>query len=159
MKTINIHSQDEASQGPFVTINVADFDPAVHEPFSEEDAQILRSSKLDELAPQLAEDVNIALDAKFNEISDEQKRLAALSEELESEHTRLTDWAAALEVERVKLEADRAALTAPAEQAGAELTATEIKAELTKRGIEFRGNASKADLQALLDDAIAKDQP
>lgn len=35
----------------------------------------------------------------------------------------------------------------------AELTAAELKAELTKRKVEFKGNASKADLQALLDDA------
>ena len=35
----------------------------------------------------------------------------------------------------------------------ADLTAAELKAELTKRKVEFRGNASKADLQALLDEA------
>ena len=35
----------------------------------------------------------------------------------------------------------------------ADLTAAELKAELTKRKVEFKGNASKADLQALLDDA------
>lgn len=36
---------------------------------------------------------------------------------------------------------------------GAEPSAAELKAELTQRGIEFRGNASKADLKALLDEA------
>ncbi|WP_313249582.1 HeH/LEM domain-containing protein [Stenotrophomonas indicatrix] len=35
----------------------------------------------------------------------------------------------------------------------ADLTAAELKAELAKRKVEFKGNASKADLQALLDDA------
>lgn len=35
----------------------------------------------------------------------------------------------------------------------ADLTAAELKAELTKRKVDFKGNASKADLQALLDDA------
>ncbi|WP_313416034.1 HeH/LEM domain-containing protein [Stenotrophomonas sp.] len=35
----------------------------------------------------------------------------------------------------------------------ADLTAAELKTELTKRKVEFKGNASKADLQALLDEA------
>ncbi|MDV6189862.1 hypothetical protein RYH75_11415 [Stenotrophomonas geniculata] len=35
----------------------------------------------------------------------------------------------------------------------AELSAAELKAELTGRGIPFKGNASKVDLQALLDEA------
>ncbi|MEW4985186.1 hypothetical protein [Stenotrophomonas geniculata] len=34
-----------------------------------------------------------------------------------------------------------------------ELTAAELKAELAERGIPFKGNASKVDLQALLDEA------
>lgn len=34
-----------------------------------------------------------------------------------------------------------------------EPTAADLKAELTARGIAFKGNASKADLQGLLDDA------
>ncbi|WP_445394270.1 hypothetical protein [Stenotrophomonas maltophilia] len=34
-----------------------------------------------------------------------------------------------------------------------ELTAAELKAELTKRNVEFKGNSSKADLKALLDEA------
>lgn len=33
------------------------------------------------------------------------------------------------------------------------LTAAELKAELTAKGIAFKGNASKAELQALLDAA------
>lgn len=37
------------------------------------------------------------------------------------------------------------------------LTAAELKAELTKRKVEFKGNASKAELQALLDDAKKAD--
>ena len=36
--------------------------------------------------------------------------------------------------------------------AGAEPSAADLKAELTKRKVDFKGNASKADLQALLDD-------
>ncbi len=39
----------------------------------------------------------------------------------------------------------------------ADLSAAELKAELTQRGIEFRGNASKADLKALLDEAKKAD--
>lgn len=35
----------------------------------------------------------------------------------------------------------------------ADLTAAQIKEQLTAKGIEFKGNASKADLQALLDAA------
>jgi hypothetical protein len=35
------------------------------------------------------------------------------------------------------------------------MTASELKAALTAKGIVFRGNASKTDLQALLDDAPA----
>jgi hypothetical protein len=31
--TIRVVSTDPASQGPFVTLNAADFDPAVHQPF------------------------------------------------------------------------------------------------------------------------------
>ncbi len=34
-----------------------------------------------------------------------------------------------------------------------DLTAAELKAELTKRKVEFKGNASKPDLKALLDEA------
>lgn len=36
------------------------------------------------------------------------------------------------------------------------LTATQIKEELTKRGIEFKGNDSRENLQAQLDEAIAE---
>jgi hypothetical protein len=35
------------------------------------------------------------------------------------------------------------------------MTAAELKEALTAKGIEFKGNASKADLQALLDGAPA----
>ncbi len=38
-----------------------------------------------------------------------------------------------------------------------ELTAAELKAELTKRKVEFKGNASRETLQQLLDDAKKSD--
>lgn len=37
------------------------------------------------------------------------------------------------------------------------LTATQLKEELTKRNVEFRGNASRDALQALYDEALAKE--
>lgn len=42
---------------------------------------------------------------------------------------------------------------APASDEPKSMTAAELKEALTAKGIEFRGNASKADLQALLDGA------
>jgi hypothetical protein len=44
---------------------------------------------------------------------------------------------------------------APAADEPKSMTAAELKEALTAKGIEFRGNASKADLQALLDGAPA----
>lgn len=41
----------------------------------------------------------------------------------------------------------------------ADLTAAQIKEQLTAKGIEFKGNASKADLQALLDAASKPADP
>ena len=37
-----------------------------------------------------------------------------------------------------------------------DMSAADLKAELTKRNIEFRGNASRDSLQALYDEALAK---
>jgi hypothetical protein len=37
-ETVKVVSTDPASQGPFVVINAADFDPTVHKPFEEEPA-------------------------------------------------------------------------------------------------------------------------
>ena len=34
--TIRVVATDEATQGPFVVINAADFDPAVHQPFEQQ---------------------------------------------------------------------------------------------------------------------------
>lgn len=36
IETIRVASTDPASQGPFVVINAADFDPAVHKPLEAE---------------------------------------------------------------------------------------------------------------------------
>ncbi len=44
---------------------------------------------------------------------------------------------------------------APAANEPKAMTAADLKEALTAKGIEFRGNASKADLQALLDGAPA----
>lgn len=40
--------------------------------------------------------------------------------------------------------------------AGTDLTATQLKEELTKLGVEFKGNASRDYLQGLYDEALAK---
>ena len=39
-----------------------------------------------------------------------------------------------------------------------EMSAAELKAELTRRNVEFRGNASRDSLQALYDAEIAKEK-
>jgi hypothetical protein len=43
--------------------------------------------------------------------------------------------------------------------ADVELSAAQLKAALTERGIEFKSNASKADLKAMLDAAPAAEHP
>lgn len=43
-------------------------------------------------------------------------------------------------------------------KAEGEMSAADLKAELTKRNVEFRGNASRDSLQALYDEALAKDE-
>lgn len=60
----------------------------------------------------------------------------------------------ALKAENKELKAEVARLTAKLEAVGTtELTRDEIKAALTEKGVDFKGNASKEDLKKLLEDS------
>ena len=149
MQTIKIESTDPASQGPFVVINVADFNPTVHNPFSQEDEDILRATPVAELNPIIVADVGASLEHRHAELEAEAARQSEQGDILEAERKRLEALAA-------ELKALAAAATPPAPPAQpTDLTAAQMKEQLTARGIDFKANASKADLQALLDTPAA----
>lgn len=146
-KTVRVTSpiSDDNPNG-FVVINVSDFDPTLHQPFSDEDVDVLRGADLKDLHPTIvagAHDEISRMRADLDAEAARQRAQADVPEDervrLAAEATRLAEWAAQL---------------AAAEQnASTAMTAVQMKEALTARGIEFKGNASKADLQALLDAA------
>ena len=141
MSTIKIKSSDEASQGPFVIINLSDFDSAKHEPFDDEARAALSGAVASgEVVPTMAE----LLAAR--------DQLQARARELDAERDRLAEQTAANEAEAQRL-ADLAAATASAPGVPAEIAAMtkeQLQAALTEKGISFPAAANKADLIALL---------
>lgn len=140
--TIRIKSEpSDDNQSGFIVINLSDFVAGVHEASDPADLDNLTAAQPRVLT---TDDVNAAraeLERMHTEIVAERQRLDAQAAEQEAERQRLAEANA-------KLAADQAA-----DSTG--MTAAELKAELTKRGIEFAGNASKAVLQGLLDAAHA----
>ncbi len=140
MNTTKIQSSDPASQGPFVVINVADFDPAIHHPYDEESEDVLQGAvKSGVLVPSASE--LLAAQDRMQELARQlSEREAAVAErELanQAEAQRLADLAAA----------QAAGTGAPDYSA---LTKEQLQAALTEKGINFPAAANKADLIALL---------
>lgn len=144
MNTIKIKSTDEASQGPFVVIARADFNPDIHEALDPADlanadeqprtlttkgvaeARAELERKHDEVKRMYGEVVaeRERLDAQAAEQEVERQCLATLAGDLETERTRLAEAAAA-----AKLATEPAASQAPAApNAPAEPTAKPARA-------------------------------
>jgi len=159
MKTLRIVSTDPATQGPFITINVADFVIGQHEPFSEEDAAALRNVEriTAEIVPggllsiEQARSEFDAEAAKLRaEIEEERTRLDARAEELNIQAEKLNSVEAEQAAERERLSALAASLASKNDDASAHMTVPQIKEALTAKGIEIPSGANKAELLALL---------
>lgn len=136
MTTIKIKSTNFATQGPFVIIEKADFDPAKHEPFDEGDEAALAGAiKSGELAPSMA-DLQAA-----------HERLLEMERSLTAERERLAEQAAANEAEAQRLAALAIVSTAPDVNT---MTKDELQAALKAKGTDFPSTANKAELIALL---------
>lgn len=141
--TIKIQSTHPASQGPFVVINLSDFNRDLHEPFDDEARAALSGAvATGEVVPTMAE----LLTAR--------DQLLAKERELNAERDRLAEQGAANEAEAQRL-ADLAAAAATASASGvppeiAAMTKEQLQAALTEKGIAFPAAANKADLVALL---------
>lgn len=146
MNTIKIKPTDEASQGPFVVISRADFNPEIHEALdpadlasADEQPRALTTKDLDDARRELEGKHDDLLRMKA-ELDAERERLGALVAEQEAERSRLTELTTKL-----------------AEQGEAKPPGIAVlRDELTTRGIAFDPAAKKADLQALLDAADKK---
>lgn len=162
MNTIKIKPTDEASQGPFVIIARADFNPDIHEALDPADLANADEQPCALTAKDL-DDARLEIDSKYRTLESGEALLNAVRERLDAqaadqevERQRLATLASDLEFERARL-AELAAK--PAEQgadAAKPLTVAELREELTARAIEFDPAAKKADLQALLDAADSK---
>lgn len=94
MPTIKIKSTDPATQGPFVLIDKADFNPDVHELYDDGTDQ---GMGVIERAPTVAE------------LQAAHERLLAREREMDAERDRLADQARANETEALRLADERAA--------------------------------------------------
>lgn len=145
-KTIRIKAEpSEKNPAGAVVINLSDFDPSKHAPFSDEDVEALRGSAVADLNPMIVAGARGELQHRHAELQAEAARQREQGEILETERKRLEALAA-------DLKAQAAGATPPA---APDLTAAQMKELLTERGIDFKSNASKADLQALLDTPAA----
>lgn len=162
MKTLRIVSSDQATQGPFVTIDVADFVIGLHEPFSEEDIAALQD------APRIAidmvpggvlsiEQMRAEFDAEVERVritfAEERERLDARAAELNEQAEKLNGIQIEQVAERQRLEALAASLEAKGNDVTAHMTVPQIKDALTAKGIEIPAGANKAELLALLNPA------
>jgi hypothetical protein len=106
MSTIKIKSTDEASQGPFVIINLADFNSDIHEPFDAEAAAALSGAVASgELVPSAAELIAA------------RDRLLEQERQLNAERDRLAEQAAANDAEAQRLASEKAAAEKAAKKA------------------------------------------
>lgn len=140
MNTIKIQSSDPASQGPFVIINVADFDPAIHQPYDEESEDVLQGAvKAGVLVPSASE-LLAAQDRMQEQLRQLAEREAAVAEREQANQA----------------EAQRLADLAAAQAAGAgatdygSMTKEQLQAALKDQGKDYPSTATKADLIALL---------
>lgn len=141
MNTIKIQSSDPASQGPFVIINVADFDPAIHQPYDGESEDLLQGAvKSGVLVPSASE-------------------LLAAQDRMQEQARQLAEREAAVAERELanQAEAQRLADLAAAQAAGGNsapdystMSKDELQAALTAQGKSFPAAANKADLIALL---------
>lgn len=135
--TIKIHSTHPASQGPYVIIERADFNPEVHEKYDDG-----TDDSASERVPTMAE----LLAAR--------DQLLVREQELKTERDRLADQAAANEAEAQRLADQRAALAAASTGSAApdysSMSKDELHAALTAKSIQFPAAANKADLITLL---------
>ncbi|MYN42732.1 hypothetical protein GTP55_25645 [Duganella sp. FT109W] len=136
--TIKVHSSHPASQGPYVIIERADFNPEVHEKYDDGTDDDAASGRLPTMAELLAA----------------RDQLLERERELNAERDRLAGQAAANEAEAQRLAAERNALTAPTAGATApdysNMSKDELQAALAAKGKNFPAAANKADLIALL---------
>jgi len=144
MNTIKIQSSDPVSQGPFVIINVADFDPAIHQPYDEESEDILQgAAKSGVLVPSAAQ-----LQAASERLQEAERQLAAREAELAAR-----EQANAAEAQRLADEKAALAAAGTSSQNYAAMSKDELQAALTAKGTNFPAAANKADLIALLSTA------
>ncbi|MBV6321907.1 hypothetical protein [Duganella violaceipulchra] len=134
--TIKIKSTHPASQGPFVIIERANFNPELHEKYDDGSDD----GDLPEHVPTMAEllAARDQLQARARELDAEAQRVADQTVANEAEAQRLADLAAAA----------AAASTVPAEIAA--MSKDQLQAALTEKGVAFPAAANKADLIALL---------
>jgi hypothetical protein len=122
----------------FIVINKADFDPAKHDPYSEDDEAALAGAfKSGELTPSVTD------------LQATHERLLELERNLNAERERLAEQAAANDAESHRL-ANLVAANAGAQVDPAQMTKDQLKAALTAKGVSFPSTADKGDLIALL---------
>lgn len=151
--TIKIKSSDPASQGPFVIIERADFDPSKHELLEGESLGNAtgESDTTGDGVPTLAELIAATkqLQARKDELDDRELALAQRSEALDDREQAVLEREQANAAEAQRL-ADLAAAQAAAKTDPAAMTKDQLKAALTEKGIPFTSTADKAELIALL---------
>ncbi len=101
MKTIKVVSAHFASQGPFVVINIGEFDPEKHTPYSQEDEDALRAAPASSLNPALVAGAREDLSRLHADLQDEAARQREQAEILEAERHRQVEQAKALEADRL----------------------------------------------------------
>lgn len=136
--TIKVKSTHPASQGPYVIIDRADFNPEVHEKYDDGTDDDSAAERVPTMAELLAA----------------REQLLARERELNAERDRLADQAAANQAEAQRLTDQRAALAATGSGAAATdystMSKDELHAALNAKGISFPAAANKTDLIALL---------
>jgi len=177
MRTINVKPWGKG-QGAFVTINVADYDPDVHEllegerlPAGEGPFDLIAGLSATSTAVELRDEELETLTAKIAELS---ATIAERDQQIEARDQKITELTAALEAAAVTTAVDeRTGHAEPGHQVSgatadgqqlppaskhdysdeahartAKLTVAEIQADLAAMEIEFDPKASKADLLA-----------
>jgi uncharacterized protein (DUF3084 family) len=150
MTTIKI-KPSHLSQGEFVLIEKADFDPSKHELLDGESLGNI-SGDTDDGVPTLAELIagRDQLVARKEQLDDLELQLNQRSNVLDDREQALAEHEGANEREALRL-ADLAAAHAAAGKLDfAAMTKDQLKAALVEKGTQFPSTADKADLIALL---------
>ncbi len=101
MKTIRINAS-HPSQGPFVVINIGDFDPTTHEPFDQDDVDALRAAPVGTMT-KLVDNVRTELDTRNEHLEAQAARQRDEAERLDAEAARQREQADELAAERARL--------------------------------------------------------